>query len=268
MVGLPVSQEILRFYTILTCFLSVTVSVLCGGQELPGVQAETERSKLQVVFNQQQVPGQPPQCLHHQQGTKHKLNANPATTVTSLRKTCEHWRLSTITSRIQTDSYRTWTSIVSELWCSGTWWASVLMLKMKLMKLWTWGKTSMNVCCFAAGRQQAGSVSGVGGRLLHLGPDGVQVPGYFGAPEGDWQVYQPIREEHPSWDQLSNQHRCVGFLSFLLVLQFWGDSRGDFKSLSSEWLIFVTLVEWINNKQAIMRLPRIRKEKIKKEFYW
>lgn len=42
--------------------------MLCGGEELSGVQAEAERSKLQVLSNQQQVPGQPLQRLHHQQG--------------------------------------------------------------------------------------------------------------------------------------------------------------------------------------------------------
>ena len=49
--------------------LSLSTSVLCGSEELSWVQAETERSKLQVLLNQQQVTGQPPQCLHHQQGT-------------------------------------------------------------------------------------------------------------------------------------------------------------------------------------------------------
>lgn len=43
-------------------------SVLCGGEELSGVQAETERSRLQVLPNQQQIAGQPLQHLHHQQG--------------------------------------------------------------------------------------------------------------------------------------------------------------------------------------------------------
>lgn len=49
--------------------LFVPLSLLCGSEKLPGVQTETTRPKLQVLLNQQQVPGQPPQCLHHQQGT-------------------------------------------------------------------------------------------------------------------------------------------------------------------------------------------------------
>lgn len=45
--------------------------MLRGCEELPGVQTEAKRSELQVLLNQQQVTGQPPQCLHHQQGTTH-----------------------------------------------------------------------------------------------------------------------------------------------------------------------------------------------------
>lgn len=43
-------------------------SVLCGSEELSGVQAETEGSRLQVLPHQQQIAGQPLQRLHHQQG--------------------------------------------------------------------------------------------------------------------------------------------------------------------------------------------------------
>lgn len=43
-------------------------SMLRGSEELSGVQAETERSRLQVLPNQQQIAGQPLQRLHHQQG--------------------------------------------------------------------------------------------------------------------------------------------------------------------------------------------------------
>ncbi|KAM7374484.1 hypothetical protein PAMP_007139 [Pampus punctatissimus] len=50
-------------------FPPLSTSVLCGSEELSGVQTETKRSKLQVLLNQQQVTGQPPQCLHRQQGT-------------------------------------------------------------------------------------------------------------------------------------------------------------------------------------------------------
>lgn len=60
----PTCLPLLTYFTT-SCFLC---SMLCGSEELSGVQAEAERSELQVLSNQQQIPGQPLQRLHHQQG--------------------------------------------------------------------------------------------------------------------------------------------------------------------------------------------------------
>lgn len=88
------------------------------------MQAEAAGSELQVLPDEQQVPGQPVQCLHQQQGnthtrartpmlTQHQKNVRSSTTFDIVRAVC---------SRILTDSCRMWTSIDCELWSSGTWW--------------------------------------------------------------------------------------------------------------------------------------------------
>lgn len=84
------------------------------------MQAETARSELQVLLNQQQVTGQLVQCLYHQQGTTHTLSftgahvdtVQTAHSAENLTRRREHvWNTSfdiplSVFSRIQTDSCR------------------------------------------------------------------------------------------------------------------------------------------------------------------
>lgn len=60
----------------------------------------------------------------------------------------------------------------------------------------------------SAGWQQTSPVPGSSRGVLHLCPHGLQVPGHLGAPAWDCQDKQPIRPQHASGDQLTNQHRC------------------------------------------------------------
>jgi len=83
----------------------LSISVLRGSEELSGVQAETERPELQVLLNEQQVAGQPPQFLRHHQGTTHTL-ASKCTGACTYVERSTFDILSPIFSRIQTDSCR------------------------------------------------------------------------------------------------------------------------------------------------------------------